>query len=267
MSRKLFNLRETEGKYNCRVKLYPTEKGGLLIAEEMACSNPIFNPDGLELRGTRGKSRFGQPTPEAEKLSRSKSRASAKIRDLIYCNKFDYFVTLTLNGEKVDRSDYAAVMRKLNSYLANRVRRNGLYYVGVPELHKKGGFHFHFLMNDVLPLEYSGTVVRPTGGKPVKEKTAKYQRYDLDDCKKVYNITDWELGFTTAIRLYGERGAVASYIGKYITKGEKVGGRWYYSGGALKRPQFMYSNVDFDSFDPHYSFECPNGEMLVRTYL
>lgn len=267
MSKKLFNLRATEGMYNCRVKLYPSESGEFRIVEEMVCTNPIFNPDGLELRGTRGESRFKQPTPEAEKVSRSKSRASAKIRDLIYCNNFDYFVTLTLNGERIERSDYSAVMRKLNSYLANRVRRNGLYYVGVPELHKKGGFHFHFLMNDALPLEYSGTVVRPTGGKPVKEKTALYQRFNLADCKKVYNVKDWELGFTTAIRLYGERGAVASYIGKYITKGEKVGGRWYYSGGPLMRPRYMYSNVDMESFEADYTFECPSGQILVRTYL
>lgn len=267
MSKKLFNLRESEGKYNCRAKLYPDSSGHLRVVEEMVCSNCIFNPDGLELRGFRDGRTYRGQTSEADKVSRSKARASAKIRDLIYCNDFAYFVTLTLSAEKIERSDYSVVMRKLNSYLGNRVRRNGLYYVGVPELHKKGGFHFHFLTNDSLPLVESGTVIRPSGGKPVKVKTALYQRYKLEDCKPVYNVEDWELGFTTAIRLYGERGAVANYIGKYITKGEKVGGRWYYSGGALQRPKYLYSNVDFDSFAPDYSFECPNGEMLVRTYL
>lgn len=264
---KLFNVRASEGKYNGRAKLYPTSDGSLRIVEEMVCENFIFNPDGLELRDCRGDMKFREPTPEAEKLARSKARANAKIKDLILCNDFDYFVTLTLDGQKVERSDYAAVMRKLNIYLANRVRRNGLYYVGVPELHKKGGFHFHFLMNDCLPLVDSGTVIRPSGGKPVKVKTALYQRYKLEDCKTVYNVEDWELGFTTAIRLYGDRRAVANYIGKYITKGEKVGGRWYYSGGELKRPKYLYFKVDFDSFDCDYSFTCPNGEMLVRTYL
>lgn len=268
MSNKLFGLTETEGKYNCRIKLYPDKSGKLTVAEEMVCSRYIFNPDGLELRGLRGEcSAFRSTTSEAEKVSRSKSRASAKIRDLIYCNNFEYFVTLTLSADKIDRVDYSAVIQKLNGYLANRVRRNGLYYVGVPELHKKGGFHFHFLMNDCLPLEDSGTVIRPNGGKPVKVKTALYQRYKLEDCRTVYNLKDWKLGFTTAIRLYGDRAAVASYIGKYITKGQKVGGRWYYSGGELVRPSYMYSCVDFDSFEPDYSFECPSGEVLVRRYL
>lgn len=267
MSNKLFKISEFEGKYNCRIKMYPSSDGRLQIVQEMVCDRMIFNPDGLELRGFKDGATFKGQTSEQEKVSRSKSRANAKIKDLIYCNDFEYFVTLTLSADKVERSDYSAVMRKLNSYLANRVRRNGLYYVGVPELHKKGGFHFHFLVNDCLPLVDSGTVIRPSGGKPVKVKTALYQRYNLDDCKKVYNVKDWELGFTTAIRLYGDRGAVANYIGKYITKGEKVGGRWYYSGGDLKRPKYAYSRVDFDSFDPDYSFTCPNGEILVRTYL
>ena len=83
----------------------------------------------------------------------------------------------------------------------------------------------------------------------------------------MYNIDDWNLGFTTAIRLYGDRAAVAAYIGKYITKGEKVGGRWYYSGGELQRPRYMYSRVDFESFEPDFSFECPNGKILVRRYV
>lgn len=267
MSKQLFKLREIEGKYNCRVKLYPDEKGEFHIVEEMVSSNYIFNPDGLELRGCRGGSHFRGRTSEVDKVNRSKARANSKIKDLIYCNDFKYFVTLTLSAEKVDRSDYSAVMKKLNIYLGNRVRRNGLYYVGVPELHKKGGFHFHFLMNDCLPLADSGTVIRPTGGKPVKVKTALYQRYSLDDCKTVYNIEDWNLGFTTAIRLYGDRGAVASYIGKYITKGDKVGGRWYYSGGDLQRPKYMYRNEDFDTFNSDYGFDCPNGRMLVKCYL
>lgn len=262
----LFNLTASQGLYNCRTKLYYNSDGSYRIAEEMVCSSPIFNPDGLELIGERSARSFGNKTSEADKVSRSKSRANAKIKDLIMCNDFTHFVTLTLSADKVNREDYSSIIRKLNSYLANRVRRNGLYYVGVPELHKRGGFHFHFLVNDVLPLVDSGTVIRPSGGKPVKVKTALYQRYKLEDCKTVYNIADWSLGFTTAIRLYGDRLAVANYIGKYITKGDKVGGRWYYSGGALRRPKYIYCNIDYDKFDCDYSFECPSGEFLVKLY-
>ncbi len=158
-------------------------------------------------------------------------------------------------------------MKKLRVYLDNRVRRNGLIYVGVPELHKKGGFHFHFLTNDVLPLVYSGTVIRPTGGKPVKEETAKRQGFKLEACRKVYNIEDWKLGFTTSIFTYGEREAVAAYIGKYITKSaDKIGGRWYYSGGALKKPVYTYERVSFGDFVGDFGFTCEGGAFLVKKY-
>lgn len=262
MSNKLFNLRAIEGKYNCRLKYYPTSEG-LKLVEKMCCSNYIFNPDGLECSAPRGNSAFSKPTSEDDKIIRSKSRAKSKLIDLIMCNDFKYFVTLTLSPDMIDRFDYSVIIKKLNSYLANRVRRNGLYYIGVPELHKKGGFHFHFLMNDCLKLVESGTVLKPNGGKPVKISTAIRQGFSTDELRTVYNISDWKLGFTTAIGLKGDKMAVARYVGKYITKGDKVGGRWYYSGGELVRPCYKYINVDFDSFDCDYSFECPNGEILV----
>lgn len=266
MSKKLFHLTENEGKYNLRVKLYPRSDGEWYIAEEMCVSRNIFNPDGLEGQKSE-RLTGGEPTSEAEKIGRSKARAKSKLHDLIMCNDFEWFVTLTLSPEEVDdRTDYDGVIKKLNTYLANRVRRNGLKYVGVAELHKKGGLHFHFLMNDVVPVQASGTYIRPSGGKPVKEITVRRSGYSLAQCKTVYNLTDWTLGFTTAIQTYGDRVAVASYIGKYITKGEKVGGRWYYSGGELQRPRFTYGRIDFDSFAADYRFECPLGEVLMKFY-
>jgi hypothetical protein len=121
------------------------------------------------------------------------------------------------------------------------------------------------LTNDVLKLTHSGTYIRPTGGKPVKADTVKRSGFSLEDCRDVYNIVDWKLGFTTAIKVYGNRGAVANYIGKYITKGEKkVGGRWYYSGGSLKHPIYKYSRASFGDFIGDYGFTCDGGAFLIR---
>lgn len=262
----LQGLTAYEGKYNLRAKFYPQSDGSLRLVEEMCCSNYIFNPDGLECRAPRDSSAFPKQTSAEEKLNRARARAKSKLRDYILCNDFKWFVTLTLSPEQIDRNDYGAVISRLNVYLGNRVRRNGLKYVGVCEVHKRGGFHFHFLMNDSLMLSHSGTYLRPSGGKPVKEITVRKMGICLEECRDVYNIDDWSLGFTTAIELYGDRQAVANYVGKYITKGEKVGGRWYYSGGALNKPVYKYDRVDFDSFDCDYAFECPNGEILVRTF-
>jgi hypothetical protein len=267
MAKKLGRLTALQGKYNFRAKYYPSEDGGLVLAEEMVCSNFIFNPDGVELRGGYESGQNSRTTSETEKVQRSRARAKAKIFDLIMANSFRWFVTLTLSPDEIDRYDYAAVVRKLNYFLGNRVRRCGMVYVGVPELHKNGGLHFHFLVNDTLTLTHSGTYIRPTGGKPVKLATLKRYGVNVENCRDVYNVVDWRLGFSTAIELDGNKKAVAGYVGKYITKAEKkVGGRWYYSGGDLRRPVFTYDRIDFDTFEPDYTFECPLGEILVRRF-
>ena len=70
----------------------------------------------------------------------------------------------------------------------------------------------------------------------------------------VYNLPSWSLGFSTAIRLYGDYRAAVGYVLKYITKApDKIGGRWYYSGGALERPDASYLVVDFDQLCNEYS--------------
>lgn len=276
-------LLDYECKYNMRAKFIPESDGSLRLVEEMCCNRFIFNPDNVEEYNKDQRLRreawhaqldeeYGHARPKKiptvkKTDDRAKRRAKKNINDYILCNNFTYFYTLTLDKEKIDRSDYTAIIKKLNSYLDNRVRRNGLIYVGVPELHKKGGFHFHFLGNDVLPLIYSGTVLRPNGGKPVKEETAKKQGFSLDKCRKVYNVQDWKLGFTTAIPTYGEREAVAAYVGKYITKADKkIGGRWYYSGGKLLKPVYMYFRESFGDFVGDYGFQCEGGAFIVKKY-
>ena len=61
--------------------------------------------------------------------------------------------------------------------------------------------------------------------------------------------TDWKLGFSTAIELYGEYRSAVGYVCKYISKAqEKIGGRWYYSGGQLDKPSVSLTDIDFDAF-------------------
>lgn len=264
---KLFNLTQQEGLYNLRAKLYPDHNGEWRVVEEMCSSSPIFNPDGLESSEESCCASGSNPTSDADKLNRSRARAKSKVRDLLMCNDWRWFVTLTLSPEKVDdRKDYKAIIKRLNTYLGNRVRRNGLYYVGVCEAHKDGALHFHFVMNDCLSVADSGTYIRPSGGKPVKPQTVYRSGYTLDQCRKVYNVVDWSLGFTTAIETYGRKEQLGNYILKYITKGQKVGGRWYFSGGLLTRPRFVYSRIDFDTFDADYRIQTPACEILTRYY-
>ena len=92
--------------------------------------------------------------------------------------------------------------------------------------------------------------------------------------KPVYNLPGWSWGFTTAIELYGEYDRAVSYVCKYIGKElapspngdglepQKIGGRWYYSGGALGRPQVTYAELDFRQAEQEpgaYRFDLPQA--------
>ena len=237
-----------------KVKAYPD--GSL---EVLACDKPIFHPEGWEKAGKRSsrprrssevqeepQHQDRDPEQERASLDRSMRRARAQVRDLALTNPFRWFVTLTLDQAKVDRYDMAAITRKLNTWLDNQVRRHGLAYVLVPERHKDGAIHFHGFFNDAVKAVFSGH--RDREGHPV------------------YNLPAWSLGFTTAIELYGDYHAAVGYVCKYIGKqGEKPGGRWYYSGGALQRPQVSFADLgprDLEELEQEggvYRFDVPEA--------
>lgn len=172
-------------------------------------------------------------------------RARAQVKDLALCTPFKWFVTLTLDKTKVDRYDMAAITKKLNNWLDNNVRRKGLAYVLVPERHKDGAVHFHGFFNDALAVVDSGHVDR--------------------EGHKVYNLPGWSLGFTTAIELYGDYHKAVAYVCKYIGKDtEKIGGRWYYSGGKLGRPEVSFADIplsDIQRMEGAFTFS-PEGSGL-----
>lgn len=234
--------------YTTRVKTYPD--GSMDI---MVCDKPIFRASGWESSGSKRQFRdeLDEPTEgQSDTTGRALRRARAQVRELALANDFGLFVTLTLNGEMVDRYDMTAITKKLNVWLDNQVRRRGLAYVLVPERHKDGAIHFHGLFNNALEVVDSGHTDK--GGHAI------------------YNLPRWTLGFTTAIRLYGEREKAIGYVTKYIGKqGEKPGGRWYYSGGNLCRPEVTYCDMDMRSAMEQpgaFSFTVPEANACFCMY-
>lgn len=244
----LFSASEAAIHFNGRVKIYPDG-----AAEISAAERCIFRAAGWEGRGRAAElepdERSGSAQDPAASLARSRRRARAAVADLAYSNDFRYFVTFTLDAAKVDRYDVAVITRKLNCWLDNRVRRDGLRYVLVPELHKDGAVHFHGLVNAALPLTDSGTVIRAEGGRPRRPRSnAERLRWLRAGGHIVYNMPSWSLGFSTAIELYGSRQAAIAYVCKYISKSSgKVGGRWYYSGGQLARPAVYPADIPYEA--------------------
>lgn len=244
-------------QHNAQLKVYPDGTATLLAA-----ARPIIREDGWEAQGEGrrpkpeaeqepeaeggGDQESAQPSPDS--LARAKRRARAALVDLARSNDFSWFVTLTLDGSKINRYDEAQVIRKLNTWLSNQVARRGLCYVLVPEHHKDGAIHFHGLLNDGLTMVDSGTIKPAAGGRPVKPRSRAAAQRMLDEGgHTVYNVREWGWGFSSAIRLYGDRRAAIGYTAKYIAKEPaKIGGRWYYSGGCPRRPASWAVDVDFD---------------------
>ena len=256
--------------HNCRVKVYPDG-----TREYLVCSKDVFREPGYESEFGRAAIRRHNGRREAEgqdmeagascELSgeaqaRSMRRARARVRALALCTDFAYFVTLTLDRSKVDRYDMAAIVRKLRTWLDNRVRRQGLAYILVPERHKDGAIHFHGFFNGALPAADSGTLRLPERKRPVRPRgQAERERMLAAGGQVVYNLPDWALGFSTAIALYGNYSHAVSYVCKYIGKqGDKPAGRWYYSGGALGSPEVLVGDCDYRA-----AAERPDGYAFV----
>lgn len=208
---------------------------------------------------------------EGDDMLRSMRRARAKLRRLALSNEFSHFVTLTLDKSKVDRYDPKAIMQKANRCLDNLVRRHGLKYILVPELHKDGAYHFHGFISGDLQLVDSGTIDLPGEAKPRRPRDDQERAAWLGHGGRVvYNWPQWPYGFSTAIALYGTYSAAVGYVCKYIGKQQQQRpmGRWYYSGGGLKEPEKLYTSLDYAELGEEYrgeavEFTIPGSKMLV----
>lgn len=213
---------------NGRLKTYPDGTQELLV-----CDKPIFGLSGWEAISEgdsfrENKKKRGVASDDTKE--RAVRRARQQIRDYALCSDFSYFVTLTLDREKINRYDMSEIVKRLRIWLDNRVRRKELRYILVPERHKDGAIHFHGFFNNALGVVESGHTDK--GGH------------------KIYNLPSWDFGFTTAIELYGDYHRAVSYVCKYVGKSdEKIGGRWYYSGGALRSPRIDFVEIEGDIWD------------------
>lgn len=137
---------------------------------------------------------------QSEKSSLARTRN--KIYDLARSNatSFTYFLTITFSPQKVDSFSYSKVSVKLSRFLSNFKRRcPSLRYIGVPEKHKSGRFHFHFLVSKEIE-------------KWLVDSNVKTKEGDT-----VYNFSAFHLGYTTVTQIR-DPFKTTRYITKYITK-------------------------------------------------
>lgn len=201
------------------------------------CSRPIFKEDRWEEIG-REEAFRSKPKDNMEQRDDNCKRAIERLFDIAYLNRFDSMITFTVDQDKLDRYDPKVISDKLKVWLRNRVFRNDLRYLIVPELHKDGAVHMHGLIAGDIKYVDSGTVLVPGYDKPIKRETAIARGYDLssDDVHDVFNVPAWNYGWSTAVMCYGDVANAAKYMCKYVTKDlKKIFGHYYYAGGNIVR--------------------------------
>lgn len=239
--------------YNIKVITYPD-----LTKQVRIYSCPIGPPDHVPVHRPRDKDPFdGKCVHEVyEDLDEweyyvsdvSLKRTRRKVYDYAKCNEWDWFVTFTFDGKKVDRYDYDVCVSKLSKWLNNLKRSSpALSYLIVPERHKDGAWHFHGLFAGLL----EGEVV-DTGRTVIKRlKTASGRSRFKNTGVKIYQIGRYKLGWMTATRVV-DRERVTSYITKYITKDMLDGlygrKRYWCSRGLLLPVEEVFAIDDVSRF-------------------
>jgi len=241
-------------RHNAKLKKYP-DGNSLTVA-----NRPIFLEAGYEQRRDKPRAR-GDPEPEpaekqsednnkdgepVEKESKPKNmnndprpdsirRAKQAVMDIVRLNadKWTHFITWTLDPEKIARDDKKEVSQELQTFLKNMVQRKNSMHVIIPEYHADGkNLHLHGLI--------AGDYRMLDSGKKTK------------DGKTIYNMPDWDKGFSTAIPLDGNIIRISRYITKYISKDfRKIFGRFYYYGGKglIRKPPATLYDLDFGKIE------------------
>ena len=204
-------------------------------------------------RSSSGKEAETTDEAQEERTRRQIYAIRRRIKGYAFSNNFQWFVTLTFNPEKVDSSDYETAKtvllkwcRKMRDGIRKIDKDKQFDYLIIPELHKSGAVHFHGLLGDI-PAHFAKAVNSKTGEPLI--------RHD----RQVYNLTDWEYGFSDCEEIESRERA-ASYITKYVTSAlltdkKMYNKKRYFNSQGLSKPVVtfgMSDNTDLDSFTPNF---------------
>lgn len=168
------------------------------IVKVKKCKNKEFNPFTGEYEYMRD---FSDKTLQ---FNAYKSRRRACNTIMKYArnnNDWEYFVTFTLDKEKINRYDFIEISSKISDWLSNMRKRYcpDMKYILVPEKHDDGAWHFHGLMSHVDGLKFEDSGLKDKKGRII------------------YNIYKYKYGFTTATKV-DDIDCSISYLLKYVTK-------------------------------------------------
>lgn len=165
----------------------------------------------------------GEIIGNEENKKRSIRRARVSIVDLSTVNDFEYFGTITINGQWHDISNPSLILSKLQKWTNNYKTRSApdFDYLICPEYGEKTSrLHFHFLMKGILQNDLFINEYKHLDFQPLKERFGHVQITKIRD-------TD------------SDRVNVAKYCAKYISKDNiQIRSHRYFRSNGLKKPTY-----------------------------
>ena len=215
---------------------------------ELSCKHIYFKGiRPMHLLDDTKKERGGQSENKGDDAGRDGSnliRARRTVRDLILCNRFDFFCTFTFNAEKVDRMNLKVCQKKITELFKNYKNRYApdFRYLVIPEFHKDGAVHFHGMVSGIR-LE---DLLVPALIYKRNRKTGA-----LQSVRNTKGYVDWpyyskKLGFFSCSAVRNPE-KCAWYVAKYITKDLADlprGANMFMSSRNLARPELVFDADD-----------------------
>lgn len=150
-----------------------------------------------------------------ERTAGNVSRAKNEILGIAMCNRWDWWVTLTVAPDRADRYDIQGLKVKIAKWMRNQRRKPmyaGLRYILIPEQHKDGAWHLHGMLHGVIADDMSNDWDR-------RERLPTKIRNKIASGAHLYWWPEYEKrwGWCTLERLKSPEDA-ARYCAKYAAK-------------------------------------------------
>lgn len=184
-----------------------------------------------------------------EKLANNISRAKTTISELVLCNPWDYWCTLTLDKQKFNRYNLNDFSKEFSIFVRNYNRKcteeQKVKYILVPEKHKDGAWHMHGFLKGIHP---DDLIINKNGYLTWKQYQKRFGYISIDKIKHIDKASN--------------------YIRKYITKDlEKsvtdLNRHLYYASKGLKRAEEVFRGRAH--FHGTWDWEHEEGYCKVKT--
>ena len=213
-------------------------------------------------KGVKNINYSAKGTVNENKLDCSIRRTKNTIKELVLCNDWDYFITLTLDSKKYDRYNLSKFNKDLTRYIRNlRIKYQAdIKYILIPEQHHDGAWHMHgFLMG--LPKEELEMFSR-------EQFLPYYILNKIDSGEEIYNWVGYQKRFGNCdIEPIKDKDRASSYVTKYVTKDlansiKELNAKMYYCSQGLNRAKEIKRGCTTELYNPTYIKYDDNGEIL-----